>query len=140
MMRSAIAKQLTKDLFLTLLISSVLGFLGLNAFYADEAGHLERDQYIFILEIMNICWAFILTLCSLTVYLNLYANIRSNRFYCMLTFFLLPGLLILVAFILDEFEEVWQSFAITSGTFVITHVFFYMRFLKSGYVTQQSTI
>ena len=137
MMRSVIAKRLTKNLFLTLLISSVLSFLGVNAFYADGAGHLERDQYIFIIEIMNICWTFILTLCSLTVYLNLNANIRSNRVYCMLTFFLLPVLLILVMFSLNGFDDMWEPFAITSGTFVVTHLFFYIRFLKGSYVIQQ---
>jgi hypothetical protein len=133
MMRSVIRKQLTKNLFLTFLISSVLTFLGVHAFYADTTGSLEGNQVVFIIVIMSICWIFILTLCSLTVYLNLYDNIRGNRVYCTLAFFLLPVFLILVMFSLDGFDDMWKSFAITSGTFVITHFFFYIRFLKGGY-------
>lgn len=139
-MRSVIAKQLTKNLFLTFLISIVLTFLGLNTFYAGTRGSLEGNQIVFIIIIMSIFWIFILTLCSLTVYLNLYAGIRGNRVYCMLTFFLLPMLLILVMSGLTGFDSMWESFAITNGAFVITHVFFYMRFRKSNYVIQQSTI
>jgi len=136
-MRSVITKQLTKNLFLTFLISSVLTFLGVNTFYADIRGSLEGNQAVFIMAIMGICWTFILTLCSLTVYLNLYANIRSNGVYRMLTFFLLPVLSMLVMFILGGFDDIWQLFAIASGTFVITHLFFYIRFLKGSYTIQQ---
>lgn len=138
-MRSVIAKQLTKNLFLTFLISSVLTFLGLNTFDADTRGSLEGNQVVFITIVVSICWMLILTLGSLTVYLNLYATIRSNHVYCMLTFFLLPVLLILMMFSMSGSNDLgW--FAITNGAFVITHVFFYMRFRKSNYVIQQSTI
>lgn len=117
----------------------MLTFLGLNTFYADTRGSLEGNQVVFITIVAGICWTLILTLCSLTVYLNLYADIRGNRVYCMLTFFLLPVLLILVMFGLSGFNDLgWL--AITNGAFLITHVFFCIRFLKSGYITQQSTI
>lgn len=138
-MRLIIAKRLTKNLFLTFLISSVLTFLGVNVFYADTKGSLEGNQVVFIIVIASICWTLILTLCSLTVYLNLYASIRGSRIYSMLTFFLLPLSLILVMFSLNGFDDMWKSFAITSGTFVITHLFFYMRFLKGSYDSIKNT-
>jgi hypothetical protein len=130
-LKKQITNQLTKNLLLTFCISAVLTFFAIQIFYAKEAGSLEGNSGIFILTLASIFWVLVLTISSLTVFLNHYEKIRDNKINSILSFFLLPILLPIIFFLTSEFGSEWNSFFIVTFIFLLTHLYFFIKFSKT---------
>ena len=114
-------------------MSSFLTFLAIQIFYSKESGSLEGNQGIFIMILAVLIWTLILTLSSLTVFLNLYDKVRHSKLYCTLTFFFIPLLVTTVVYVTGEFKNMWQSFLIMTVSFFMTHFYFYYKFTRKDF-------
>ena len=133
MIKKVIAKRLGINLLLTFVFSSFLTFLSIQIYYSKEAGSLEGNQGITIMTLAGIFWTFVLTLCSLTVFFNLNDKVRQNKFISSLTFFLVPILIATIVFIKSDFQDMWQSFFLMTLSFMVTQVYFFIKFSKTNF-------
>ena len=131
-MNKIIFKYLTKNFFLTILITAGCGILFSYLYETyfkaqDYAGHTiivtDYELYTFIL-IANTVFTFI-TLSP--VFFNVMEKIRNNVLYCFLTFFLFPTIAILFVLMNNHFEITSILFAIC---LLVNSAFFYIRFKR----------
>jgi hypothetical protein len=91
------------------------------------------------LDILAIVFNLCLTLTSLTTLFNLSLNVRNNKNYLALSYFLFPSLFILTTFagILNlkekdiyplDFSTLYISYTLVITIFFVFHVFFYLKF------------
>jgi hypothetical protein len=131
MSKRIIAKRLSKGLLFTFLISSVLTFFAIQIYHSKDAGSLEGNQGIFIMILASIFWNLILTISSLTIFLNLYDSIRHKLWISILTYFLLPILVTTLFFITSDFQEMWDSFFIITGLYFLTQTYCFIKFRQT---------
>lgn len=124
------AKALGKNLFLTFIISSVLTFLAIRIYYSKEAGSLEGNQGIFIMILASLFWILILSILSLTVFLNLHDKVRKNLLLSILTFYLLPLIATILFYCTSEIKDMWGSFFILTGFYFFIQTCFFIKFRK----------
>jgi hypothetical protein len=133
MKNANIANQLGKNLFLTFIISSFLSFLAIEIMYSKETSSLEGNAGVAILIISSVFWLLMLTISSLTIFLNLSNNVRKNGLYISLSFFVLPLLLTLVAalyFIKNDFKGELNAFIVATILYFLTLEYFFIKFIK----------
>lgn len=133
MTKKQITRQLSKNLLLTFLFGSCLMFISILVFYSKEAGSLEGNSGITIFILAGIFWTLVLTLSSVTVFLNLNDQVRQSKLFSFLTFFFLPLTLATIVFILSDFKDLWQPFFIMTVSFLSVQTYFYRRFAKTNF-------
>lgn len=88
MAESRIAGYLQRNLFYAFLINAFLTFLAVQVVYSRLAGSFEGNQGVMIVALSGALWSVFLTVCSTTIFLNVYPSIRTDKVYVFsLTFF-----------------------------------------------------
>lgn len=118
------AKILGKILFLTFIISSVISSLAIRLYYSKEAGSLEGNQGIFIMILASFFWILILSISSLSIFLNLNDKVRNNLLLSILTFYLLPIIATVLFYFTSESQGMWDSFFLLTGIYFLTQTCF----------------
>ena len=128
-MKNKVVKILTKGLLQTFICSSILSIILLHIIYREEAsGH--EGGLIFILDLYAIVVAFILTVSSAFVYLNVKEKIRQRRLDSFLSFYAGPIFSLLVFLTSYTKDGIWQVYAIFLVSFFLFHTIHYIRFTK----------
>jgi len=135
MLKKQIAKRLILNLLLTFLFSSFFTFIAISLLYEDKTGSIEGNSGLIIIVLAGTLWNLILTLSSLTVLFNLDEKVRHNKLLCILTFFFLPILVTTIVFIFSgsDFKDMWQPFSIMTLSFMVTHIYFFVKFSKTHF-------
>ena len=127
----AIAKQLTKNWLLTFCMSCGLMILTVLIIFSENTGSIEGNSGIIILMIACIVWCFILSVSSLTIFLNLYTSVSSKLWLSILSFFLLPGLVSVAIYTTLNYQEIRECFFVCIGLYFLTHGYFWIQFRKA---------
>ena len=94
---SRIAGYLQKSLFYAFAINAFLTFLSVQVVYSRLTGSLEGNQGVMIVALSGALWSAFLTVCSTTIFLNVYPSIRTDKIYVFFTYYLLPLIAALIA-------------------------------------------
>lgn len=127
-MNTKISRYLFLSLLKTFVICSVLTLVGYQIINAKYNYTLEQKQGNFIEAIAGVFWTLVLTLSTITVYLNLIKPIRRTPILCFLSFFLLPLLITIFFWYLGDHNGEWLSFYVNTFLFFCTLAFFYIKF------------
>ncbi len=130
MTRIQTIERLTKDLALGLLINAVATVLLVHIFYSKISAGFDGKQAVTLISVLSILWVLFLSVCSLTVFLNLYAAVRSNKFYILLTYYLLPVIAAVIALSIED-SEATPLILVVTIPFFITQSYFCVRFIKA---------
>ena len=123
-------RKLSTTLWLVLakvfFISELLAFFVVRIVESGVSPGIEREQVFE--SIAGFIWILGLVLCSLTVFFNLFKKVRDNLILRFLSFFLLPLLAIGLFRFSQGTDGDWAGFYIDIGSFLVTHLFFYIQF------------
>lgn len=123
-----ISKVLPGILLKTFLISSVLTFLSYQIINSRHSQSLESKQSDFIDAIAGVFWTSILTICTLTIYFNVFDKVRNRPILCFLSFFFLPTLVTFIFWSTGDRNSNWLTFYVNTGIFLLTLLFFFILF------------
>lgn len=123
-----ISKVLSGILLKTFLISSVLTFLSYQIINSRHSQSLESKQSDFIDAIAGVFWTSILTICTLTIYFNVFDRVRNRPILCFLSFFFLPTLVTFIFWSTGDRNSNWLTFYVNTGIFLLTLLFFFILF------------
>ncbi|MEP6614666.1 MAG: hypothetical protein ABJA76_22325 [Mucilaginibacter sp.] len=130
MANSRIAGYLQKNLLYAFLINAFLTFLSVQVVYSRLAGSFEGNQGVMIVALSGALWSAFLTVCSTTVFLNVYPSILADKIYVFFTYYLLPIIAALIAGGYMRSSGMLPAFFTVTIPFFISQTVFYMRFLK----------
>ena len=123
-----ISKVLSGILLKTFLISSVLTFIAYQIINSRHSQSLESKQGDFIEAIAGVFWISILTICTLTVYFNIFDRVRNRPILCFLSFFFLPTLVTFIFWSTGDRNSNWLTYYVNTGIFILTLLFFFILF------------
>ena len=123
-----ISKVLSGILLKTFLISSVLTFLSYQIINSRHSQSLESKQSDLIDAIAGVFWTSILTICTLTIYFNVFDRVRNRPIFCFLSFFFLPTLVTFMFWSTGDRNSNWLTFYVNTGIFLLTLLFFFILF------------
>jgi hypothetical protein len=123
-------RYLSFSLLKTFGISSLLTFIACQLINAKYNYTFEQKQGNFIDTLGSIFWMFILTISTLTVYLNLFDRIQNSILLCFLSFFFMPLLISILASSFGDNGSESLSFYVSTIIFLSTLAFFYIKFLR----------
>ncbi|WP_295794263.1 hypothetical protein [Mucilaginibacter sp.] len=121
---------LQKNLLYAFLINVLLAFLSVQVVYAHLTGSLEGSQGVMIVALSGAIWSVFLTVCSTTIFLNVYPSIRNDKIYVFFTYYLLPIIAALIAGGNMRSSGMLPAFFTVTIPFFISQTIFYIRFLK----------
>jgi len=121
---------LQKHLLYAFLINAFSAFLSVQLVYAHLAGSLEGNQGVMIVALSGAIWSVFLTVCSTTIFLNIYPSIRNDKIYVFFTYYLLPIIAALIAGGVMRSSGMLPAFFTVTIPFFISQTVFYIRFLK----------
>lgn len=127
---SRIARYLQKNLLYAFLINAFLAFLSVQVVYSLLAGSFEGKQGVMIVALSGAIWSAFLTVCSTTIFLNVYPSIRNDKIYVFFTYYLLPIIAALIASGYMRSSGMLPVFFTVTIPFFILQAVFYIRFLK----------
>ena len=127
---SRIAGYLQKNLLYAFLINAFLTFLSVQVVYSRLGGSFEGNQGVMIVALSGAIWSVFLTVCSTTVFLNVYPSIRADKIYMFFTYYLLPLIVALIAGGYMRSSGMLPAFFTVTIPFFISQTVFYIRFLK----------
>jgi len=130
MTRTQVIERLSKDLALGLLINSLAAVLFVHIFYKSISAGFEGNQALTLISVLAILWIVFLMICSLSVFFNLYPVVRSNKFYIILTYYLLPVAAAVIAFSIED-SEAAPLILVVNIPFFVTQSVFLVRFIKA---------
>jgi len=130
-----ISKVLSGILLKTFLISSVLTFLAYQIINSRHSQSLESKQGNFIEAIAGVFWTLVLTICTLTIYFNLFSRVRNRPILCFLSFFFLPILVTFIFWSTGDRNSDWLTFYVNTGIFILTLLFFFILFVRQKTVS-----
>ena len=93
-------------------------------------GSLEGNSGVTLFIIGGFLLSLIMTLLSTTVYLNIYDSIRNDNIKRLMTFFLLPILVLITTFFTNGNFDMWKLYLVLCIPFILTHIYFYLNFKK----------
>lgn len=110
-------------------ISCLLTFLTNEIINSKKNIGFDQKQGDFIELMAGLSWIFILTICTLPIYLNLKNVIRTKPLFRFFSFFLMPLVMSFLIWFLGDHSGQWISFYLNTFIFLFTLSFFYVRFL-----------
>jgi len=130
MASGSIEDYLRKNLLYAFLINVLLAFLAVQVVYAHLASSMEGSQGVMIVALSGAIWSVFLTVCSTTIFLNVYPSIRNDTIYVFFTYYLLPIIAALIAGGYMRSSGMLPAFFTATIPFFISQTIFYIRFLK----------
>lgn len=120
------AKQLWKILLLTTVISFIAGLISTLIIYHPALNTHDGAQMILLFIVGALYINFLLVVCTLPIFLNIYEEVRQNLVLRALTFFVVP------LFVLFYFTVFAQEIPliIMSAVYLIVLFFFFIKFNK----------
>jgi cytochrome bd-type quinol oxidase subunit 2 len=125
-----ISKVLSGILLKTFFLSSLLTVLAYQIIYSRQYQSFESKQGNFIETIGGVFWTLVLTICSLTIFLNLNEKVRNRPILCILSFFFLPTLVTFIIWTIGDRNSEWLTFFINTFIYFLTLSFFYIFFVR----------
>jgi cytochrome bd-type quinol oxidase subunit 2 len=129
-------KYLWKSLLYTFLASAFLAFLLIQIAFSKESDGLEAKQAVLLFAVAGVFWSLALSICSTTVFLNLYPQIRQNNFYRFTSYYVVPLLavvLIVVTTYSPDSPKMTGQFLISNIPFFAVHTCFFIDFSRTTF-------
>lgn len=130
MASGSIEGYLQKNLLYAFLINALLAFLSVQVVYSHLAGSMDGNQGVMIVALSGAIWSVFLTVCSTTIFLNVYPSIRNDKIYVFFTYYLLPIIAALIASGYMRSSGMLPVFFTVTVLFFVSQSVFYIRFLK----------
>jgi cytochrome bd-type quinol oxidase subunit 2 len=108
--------------FFTAIISLVL--------FPDKTDSLEGHEALTLAVMAGIFWAFLLTVCSVTVFFNLDPGIANNRVCNFLAYYFLPLAATVTYAIFNLTGGQLPDYMAMTAPFFVVHTCFYIQFNK----------
>ena len=124
------SKALSSILFKTFLLSSLFTFIAYQIINSSHNQNFESKQGDFIEAMAGIFWILVLTICSLTIYLNLIDRVKNSPILCFLSFFFLPTIVTFIFRLSGDNSSDWFTFYINTSIFLLTLLFFFLHFIR----------
>jgi len=132
MANGGIESYLQKNLLYAFLINALLAFLSVQIVYSHLTGSMEGNQGVMIVALSGAMWSAFLTVCSATIFLNVYPSIRTDKIYVFFTYYLIPIIAALIAGGYMRSSGMLPAFFTVTIPFFISQTVFYIRFLKTA--------
>ncbi len=132
---SNITGYLWKTLLFTFLVSALFTFLLIQIIYSANSDGLEGKQAALLNSIAGVLWALALTLCSLTVFFNIYPRIRQHKIYSFLSYYLVPLIALIAVVVSMGFSEPKTviQFLVTNIPFFAVQGYFFWKFKSTSF-------
>jgi len=130
MIRAKMSKFLWSRLLFTFLLSCFFtAIISLILFYGNSDS-LEGHEALTLDVLAGIGWAFLLTICSITVFFNLDPAVAHNRFYNFIAYFFLPLVATVTYAMFNLTGGPWLDYLGMTAPFFAVHTCFYIQFNK----------
>jgi hypothetical protein len=127
-----IARYLRKSFLYALLLNPFIAFLSVQIVNSRIASSLEGNQAVFIVSLLGIFCSLILTICSATIFLNVYPSFRKDNIYVFFSYYAVPIIAAMLPWTKTgtaDTNMLSTFFAVTIPFFAL-QTFFYLKFLK----------
>lgn len=133
-MKKYLLKSFLKINLGSILITFVFAFIIQN--FTIQKGECMRNCYMpLYTELLMVVFCFFISFSTLSIFLNLFQNIRKNKFLTILSFFLIPfitSISLIIIYFLNDFDD--KNFILFITTLLIPVWFFiiweYINFKK----------
>ncbi|MDN3584030.1 hypothetical protein [Mucilaginibacter flavus] len=132
--RDAVLNQLRKSWLITLGLSPLAVFLGVQIVSSNKSQGFEGGQAVFLVSMLGVFLALILVLSATSIFLNLYPGIRQERTYSFFAWYLVPLLLCIIFITASDSADdldMWMMVLPIVLPFFAIHTWFYIQFIKT---------